>query len=75
VFLLEHYWIPKCIAAVHEAFSSIYLDSGVLNKTIHQLVTTFLDVGSVCNGRRFSIGQCWQARCSVLLKKDWHIHF
>jgi hypothetical protein len=32
VFILEHYFASKLFAAVHEAFSSVYLEKEVLNK-------------------------------------------
>jgi hypothetical protein len=49
VFILEHYFTLKLFAAVCEAFSNVYPDKKVANKTvIHQLVTTLWDTGSVC---------------------------
>jgi hypothetical protein len=49
VFILEHYFASKSFAVVREAFSNVYSDNEVPNKTtIHQLVTKFLDTGSVC---------------------------
>jgi hypothetical protein len=49
VFILEHYFTLKWFAAVHEAFSSVYPGKEVLNKkTVHRLVTTFQDTGSIC---------------------------
>jgi hypothetical protein len=50
VLILEHYFQSKWFAAVREAFSNAYPDKAVPNKTtIHRLVTTFWDTGSVCN--------------------------
>jgi hypothetical protein len=49
VFILEHYFASKSFAAVREAFSNVYPDKEVPNKTtIHRLVTKFRDTGSVC---------------------------
>jgi hypothetical protein len=49
VFILEHYFASKSFAAVREAFSNVYPDKEVPNKTaIHRLVTTFRDTGSIC---------------------------
>jgi hypothetical protein len=40
VFILKHYFTLKSFAAVHEAFSNVYLSKKVSNKaTIHQMVT------------------------------------
>jgi hypothetical protein len=45
----EHHLTQKSFDAVSEAFSNVYPDKKVLNKTtIHWLVTTFSDTGSVC---------------------------
>jgi hypothetical protein len=50
VFILEHYFTSKLFAVVREAFSNAYPDKEVPNKTtIHRLVTTFRDTGSVCD--------------------------
>jgi hypothetical protein len=50
VFILEHYFAPKSLAALREGFSNAYPDEEVANKTtIHRLVTTFRDTGSVCD--------------------------
>jgi hypothetical protein len=50
VFILEHYFATKSFAAVREAFRNAYSDKAVPNKTtIHRLVTTFRDTGSVCD--------------------------
>jgi hypothetical protein len=39
----------KSFAAVREEFSNAYSDKEIPNKTtIHQLVTMFRDIGSVC---------------------------
>jgi hypothetical protein len=47
VLILEHYFVSKSSAAVREAFSN---DKEVPNRTIiHQPVTKFWDMGSVCN--------------------------
>jgi hypothetical protein len=47
VFILEHYFASKSFAAVPEAFSNVYPDKEVPNKTtIHKLVT-FRGTGSV----------------------------
>jgi hypothetical protein len=49
VFILEHYLPSKSFAAVREAFSNVYPDKEVPNKTtVHRLVTKFCDTGSVC---------------------------
>jgi hypothetical protein len=49
VFVLEHYFTSKSFAAVREAFSNAYPDKEVPNETtIHPLVPTFRDTGSVC---------------------------
>jgi hypothetical protein len=49
VFILEHYFISESYAAVHGAFSGVYPDKDILNKTtIHGLVTTFWDTRHVC---------------------------
>jgi hypothetical protein len=48
VLILERYFASKSFAAVREAFSNEYPDKEVPNKkTIHRLVTTFWDAGSV----------------------------
>jgi hypothetical protein len=48
VFILEHYFASKSFAAVYEAFSKMYPDKEVRNKTtVHRLVTKFRDTGSV----------------------------
>jgi hypothetical protein len=43
MFTLKHHFTSKLsAAAVHEAFSNVYPDKGVLNMTpVHQLVTKF----------------------------------
>jgi hypothetical protein len=49
VFILEHYFASKSSSAVREAFSNAYPDKEVTSKTtIHRLVRTFRDTGSVC---------------------------
>jgi hypothetical protein len=49
VFILEHYLASKSFAAVREAFSNVYPDNEVWNKTTtHRLVTKIRDTGSVC---------------------------
>jgi hypothetical protein len=49
VFILEHYFASKSFAAVREAFSNACPDKEVTHKTtVHWLVTTFRDTGSVC---------------------------
>jgi hypothetical protein len=46
---LEHYSASKLFAAVREAFSNACPDKEVPNKTtIHRLLITFRDTGSVC---------------------------
>jgi hypothetical protein len=53
VFIVEHYCASKSHAAFSEAFSNVYPDKEVPNKTsIHRLLTTFLDTGSVCVSSR-----------------------
>jgi hypothetical protein len=48
VFFLEHYFASKSFAAVRESFSIAYPNKEVPNKiTIHRLVTTFRETGSV----------------------------
>jgi hypothetical protein len=37
MFILEHHFILKSFATVHEAFSSLYPDSGLLNKATIQM--------------------------------------
>jgi hypothetical protein len=50
VFILENYFTSKLFAAVREAFSDVYPDKEVPNKTkIHRLVTKFRDTGSICD--------------------------
>jgi hypothetical protein len=42
MFILEHYFLSKSFAAVREAFSIVYPDKDVPNKTtVHRLVTKF----------------------------------
>jgi hypothetical protein len=49
VFILEHYFVSKSFAAVHEAFSNAYLDKEVSKKTtLHRLVTKSRETASVC---------------------------
>jgi hypothetical protein len=49
VFILEHYFASKSFAVVREAFSNVYRDKKVPNKTsIHRLVTTYRNTGRVC---------------------------
>jgi hypothetical protein len=49
VFILEHYFVSKSSAAVREAFSNMYPDKEVPNKTtIHRLVIEFRIIGRVC---------------------------
>jgi hypothetical protein len=48
VFILEHCFASKSSAAVHEAFINVHPDEEVPNKTVHQLVTEYQDIGSVC---------------------------
>jgi hypothetical protein len=44
MFILEHYFALKSLAAGHEAFSNAYSDKEVVNKTtIHRLVIKFQD--------------------------------
>jgi hypothetical protein len=53
VFILEHWFTSKLFSAVLEAFSNVYPDKEVPNKTtIHRLVTTFRETGSVCVSSR-----------------------
>jgi hypothetical protein len=48
-FILEHYFASKSFAAIREAFTNAYPDKEVPNKTtVHRLVTTFWNTGSVC---------------------------
>jgi hypothetical protein len=50
VFILEHYFATESFGTVHEAFSNMYPDKKVPNKTtIHRLVTKSWDAGSVCD--------------------------
>jgi hypothetical protein len=49
VFVLERYFALTSCAADREAFSSLYPDKEVPNKTtIHRLVTKFRDTGGIC---------------------------
>jgi hypothetical protein len=49
VSIIEHNMALKPFVAICEAFSNAYPDKEVWNKTtIHRLVTTFRDTGSVC---------------------------
>jgi hypothetical protein len=41
VFILEHYFTSKSFAAVREAFSNVYPDKKVPNKTVTHMVTYF----------------------------------
>jgi hypothetical protein len=53
VFILEHYFASKSFAAVREAFSNVYPDKEVPNKTtVHREVTTFRKILSVTNAHR-----------------------
>jgi hypothetical protein len=40
--------MSKSFSAIHEAFSNAFNDKKVPNKTRMQLVTTFLETGTVC---------------------------
>jgi hypothetical protein len=49
VFIFKHYFVSELFAAVREAFSFVYPDKAVPNKTtVHWLVTKFRDTGSIC---------------------------
>jgi hypothetical protein len=49
VFILERFFASKSFAAVREAFSSVYPDKEVPNKTtVQRRVTAIRDSGSVC---------------------------
>jgi hypothetical protein len=49
VLILEHYFTSELFVAVHEAFSSVYPDKEVPNKTtVYQLVRTLWDTAIVC---------------------------
>jgi hypothetical protein len=65
VFILEHFFTSKSFSVVHEAFSNVYLDKEVLNKTtIHWLVTKFWDTGSVW----VSLRRWWTAVVKLFCK-------
>jgi hypothetical protein len=50
VFIPENYFVSKSFAAVCESFWNAYPDQEVSNMVIiHRLVTTFWDIGSVCD--------------------------
>jgi hypothetical protein len=48
MFILEHCFVKKSLAALHEAFINEHLDKEMPKKTTHRLVATFRDTGSVC---------------------------
>jgi hypothetical protein len=75
VFVLEHCFPLKSFATVREAFSNVYPDKKVRNKTIiHRLVTKFRDTGSVCDRkhvrRRTTTGRRPTLRTQLLYCKS-----
>jgi hypothetical protein len=48
MFILKYYFTSKPFATVLEAFSNVYPDKEVPNKTTVHQVVTFQDTGSVC---------------------------